>query len=81
MDITPPRILFALAFLLVVLLGASYELRTWFRETDARQRTTYATCPNFDSVYVHDTHYDQTKRDTIPVRVLHVPCGDSTSGK
>lgn len=79
MDIALPRPVFALAFLLVIVVGASYELRAWLRETDARQRTTIASCPNFDSVYVHDTHYDQTKRDTTPVRVIPAPtCEDTT---
>ena len=80
MDVTLPRPVFALAFLLVLVVGASYELRAWLRETDARQARPVALCPNWGDTLIYSTHYDQTKRDTTPVRVIPAPdCLEDTT--
>jgi len=65
---------FALAFLLVLVVGASYELRAWLRETDARQRTTIAVCGNWDTLYVHDAHWNQAARTTRVRKIPAPPC-------
>ena len=39
-----------------------------------------ALCPNYDSIYVHSAHWDQTKRPAGPVRVIPAPpCEDTTA--
>lgn len=61
----------------LVLLALGIPFKAWLRETDARQRTTYAVCGNFDTIYVHDAHWNQEQR-TTRVRKIPVTCEDTT---
>ena len=77
----PWDIIMARVLIFVFALAYFAWVFAWLRETDARQRTTYALCGNFDTVYVHDAHWNQQAR-TTRVRKIPVPpsplCKDTT---
>ena len=38
-----------------------------------------ALCPNWDTIYVMDAHWDSAKRTKRVTRIIHAPCGDTTA--